>query len=135
MPRPRKPTNILEFSGAYKKNPQRAGARANEPKPNGPLGDPPAHFKEPEREIWNEIAAELHPGTACRADRGDFEQLCIMAAKVRAQYAAGGPMAVDEKAVAACNRLRTAFGLNPAARSRVAAAKQDPAKEDSFAAV
>ena len=42
--RPRKPTNLLEITGALRKNPKRARERAGEPRPNGSLGDPPARW-------------------------------------------------------------------------------------------
>ena len=42
--RPHKPTQILEISGAFAKNPARRRARANEPKIKAGLGDPPAEW-------------------------------------------------------------------------------------------
>jgi len=41
MARPRKPTNLLELTGAYHKNPQRRREREGEPIAPGPLGGPP----------------------------------------------------------------------------------------------
>jgi hypothetical protein len=45
--RPRKPTNLLEMSGALKKNPKRAKAHAGEPRPDGLLSEPPERWKPP----------------------------------------------------------------------------------------
>lgn len=45
MARPRKPGNVLELKGAFKRNPARGKARENEPKPNGEIGDPPTHYR------------------------------------------------------------------------------------------
>lgn len=135
MPRPRKPTKILQFTGAYAKNPHRADERANEPQPNGPLGDAPPHFKERERAIWIELVGEIHAGVGCKADRGSLEQLCVLVSKARTQYETGGPLAVDEKTLLAIDRYRSKFGLDPSSRSKVAATGEDKPKEDSFAAV
>jgi hypothetical protein len=43
--RPRKPTNLLEMSGALKKNPKRGKAREGEPRPDASLGAPPERWK------------------------------------------------------------------------------------------
>jgi hypothetical protein len=67
--RPPKPTEYLELTGAFRKNPARRKARADEPKPPSPsVGPPPAKFDifypelgyqraEKIRAVWDECAA------------------------------------------------------------------------------
>jgi hypothetical protein len=43
--RPRKPTKLLEITGALRKNPARGRAREGEPQPAGDLGDPPERWQ------------------------------------------------------------------------------------------
>ena len=44
MSRARKPTALLELTGALRKDPQRYRDRANEPRPDTSIGEPPADF-------------------------------------------------------------------------------------------
>jgi hypothetical protein len=45
MGRNRRPKAIHDASGTFEKHPERAAAFANEPKPDGPLGPPPAEWR------------------------------------------------------------------------------------------
>jgi hypothetical protein len=87
MGRPRKPTRELELSGAFEKHPERKRERENEPKPDGPIGPPPAHwlvddkafkFQEYGRlvAIWHEIVAQAPPGLLSVSDRTVLEIIC-----------------------------------------------------------
>jgi hypothetical protein len=87
MGRPRKPTKELELSGAFEKHPERKRERANEPKPDGPIGAPSLHwtvaddaFKFQEysrlRDIWHELVAQTPPGVLSVSDRVLFEIVC-----------------------------------------------------------
>jgi hypothetical protein len=69
MARPRKPSNILELNGAFKRNPSRGRARENEPVSNGEIGEPPAHLQANVAACWHEIVGYAHPLVLCRADR------------------------------------------------------------------
>ena len=71
MNRPRKPTSILEFKGAYKKNPQRR--RKAEPKPTKPVGRPPPHLDKDQRKAWRDIIRQCHPGVITQMDRAALE--------------------------------------------------------------
>lgn len=54
MPRHRKPTNVLELSGAFRKDPNRA--RPNEPISGTPFpSSPPRRLKRREQQAWKEI--------------------------------------------------------------------------------
>ena len=59
MGAPRKPTGVLERSGALKKDPKVGRERANEPVVLDPLGPPPADFPFPE--TWAELREESGP--------------------------------------------------------------------------
>jgi hypothetical protein len=87
MGRPRKPTKELELSGAFEKHPERKRERADEPKPDGPIGPPPPHwlvdsgafkFQEYGRliAIWHELIAQAPPGVLTIADRTQLEIIC-----------------------------------------------------------
>jgi hypothetical protein len=66
MGRPRKPTAVLELTGAFRKNPQR---KRTEPPTAGPLGDPPEHFTAEQAAVWHELASICPPGVLMRSDR------------------------------------------------------------------
>ncbi|UWZ84642.1 hypothetical protein [Occallatibacter riparius] len=68
--RPRKPTNLLEITGALRKNPSRARARQGEPQPALGLGEPPVRWQShpaaaqayelfAQDKSTNEVAAQL----------------------------------------------------------------------------
>lgn len=128
MARPRKPTNVLHLAGAFRKNPQRLAARANEPKPGAPLGDPPTWMDARERECWHWIADRCPPGVLTNADEGALE----LAAEMRA-------LVVKRKADGETRRLLkalyTELGMTPASRSKVHAKTGDDRPTNEFAAV
>lgn len=67
--RPRKPTQVLELSGAFKKDPQRKRARANEPQPLGSLPPYPGSMEGGTQEdAYNLIVATAPPGVLTDAD-------------------------------------------------------------------
>lgn len=69
MPGIRKPTNVLELKGAFKKDPQRARARANEPTDERDVGKPPRGLSKDERAAWKELTDCAIPGVLRYADR------------------------------------------------------------------
>jgi len=124
MGRPRKPTPVLELTGAFKKDPQRR--RDAEPVCEGPLGDPPLTWDNDEelRSIWKEIVSITPAGVLTRADRLIVEMICITMKRVRSGHALLGEMRL----------LMTGLGklgLTPADRSKVSIAKEED--EDEFA--
>jgi hypothetical protein len=86
MPQPRKPTKVLEASGAFKKNPQRK--RPNEPIVREPLGSPPDTLTAEERKAWMEFAEQSPTGVLTQADRQAVESASVLMAKFRASYQA-----------------------------------------------
>lgn len=144
MARPRKPTNVLHLSGAFKHNPDRLAARANEPKPSGPVGDPPDNMDVETARCWREIVAEAPPGVLTNADRG----ILAIAADLRRHAEQGDPVNVaprgaepeyeyvtDPKKIALLVRCYTELGMTPASRSKVQAKPTEEAPINAFAAV
>lgn len=110
MGRPRKPTALLELTGALDKNPQRR--RDNEPKPAGPLGPPPKHFDEELAEIWNELSAMCPARVLTVADRWLVELACRTMQQVRN----GSALAAERNLLLSC---LSRMGLTPADRSKI----------------
>ena len=117
--RPRKPTNVLEFSGALDKNPQRRRARAGEPKPDKPLGACPRSQNDRVRAAWNFIKRSAPAGVLTKADRTGV----LAAAICLAEFELNGSL--DH--IKEYRQWASRFGLTPADRSRVSI--PDPPKE------
>jgi hypothetical protein len=111
MGRPRKPTAVLELTGAFRKNPQR---RRTEPPATGPLGDPPEHFTAEQASVWHELAAVCPPGVLTRSDRLIVEIAVVLMLRVRQQ---GPRMRRGELNVLISVLSR--MGMSPADRLRV----------------
>lgn len=136
MARPRKPTNILAFSGAFKKDPQRAASRANEPKPKKGIGEPPAHFNEAQAAIWRELVELIAESHDLRAsDRVILEQFCNALLTMRSETEHTRGTAYDVKLGNLIKQFCTELGMTPASRSKVPGIPTDEKKDDSFAAV
>ena len=71
MARLKTPTKILEFKGAYKKDPQRR--REGEPKPTGKVGRAPMHLDKIQQKAWRDIIRQCHPGVITQMDRAALE--------------------------------------------------------------
>lgn len=83
MPARRKPTAMLEATGAFQKNPQRRRERANEPTWNGPVGDPPDWFDRHLAQVWSELEAHAAPGVLARSDSLLLEITSVLLFKYR----------------------------------------------------
>jgi len=103
---------MLELNGSLRHNPDRARARANEPKPKGELGNPPAYFTASEKRLWRELAKMAHPGVLTCMDRWTVESICILMAKLRAR-------AIKTQELGLLISLLARCGFTPADRSRV----------------
>lgn len=129
MARPRKPSNVLEMAGAFKKNPDRRRAREQEPEPAGDIGDPPEFLDEVERGCWIELVSLCHEGVLCAADRPFMEY----GARVWAQLRNSGE--IDPKLGIRFETVCARLGMTPADRSKVSGRKPDGKKDpyDEFA--
>ncbi len=117
MPRPRKPTDSLELSGAFRKNPQRA--RPPEAKSRRPFGTPPTHLSEADKAVWSEIEADLPRGVLTSADRYVVELLARLVAKLRADWLTGTEMSQMTWCL-------SHLGMTPSDRSKVLAPEVEP---------
>jgi hypothetical protein len=121
MSRPRKPTAILELNGAFAKNPKRGRARASEPKPGGPLGDPPAHLSVGGKAAWVELQSFVPANVLTAADRWLVELCCQIMADLREN---GRASRLNIKGVPGCDSAQllqglSKMGLSPSDRSKV----------------
>lgn len=71
MARPRKPTALLELSGAFREHPNRK--RPNEPVDSRNLGDPPGRLASDAVPFWAEIADMVTGGILTYRDRWAVE--------------------------------------------------------------
>ena len=145
MGRPRKPTQELELSGAFEKDPQRKRARSQEPKSEVPIGPPPQNWDVPDgalrcqefqrlRVIWEELVSQAPPGVLSSSDRLHLEVVCGLVHKYRRNL-------LKDAGLKTLNKMMGEIALNAAARSRftvnVFSGAQAPSnKEDNaFAAI
>jgi hypothetical protein len=110
MARPRKPTNVLDLSGAYKKNPQRR--RPNEPKPEWGIGKAPRSLTPRQQAIWREIVKHCAPEVLTCQGRFTLEIICMGVDTVRQ----GTASPADSDRVF---KQLGKFGLTPGERSNV----------------
>lgn len=123
MPAPRKPTNVLQLAGAFKENPSRAEARANEPKPTEPLStQAPATLTELEATCWRDIRAHVYERSVAAHDELALEVAAKLLREIRYE-----PGPLDIKTVNAFFKFLSLFGMTPADRSRISVEKKAPA--------
>ena len=85
MPAHRKPTELLELSGAFQRNPNRR--RPVEPKSPHPIGEPPACLAPDEAGCWREFVSNAPAGVLTAGDRWALEALARLHAKSSAPEA------------------------------------------------
>jgi hypothetical protein len=111
MPRPRKPAEVLELSGAFAMHPDRR--RAGGPKAKGPIGDPPGHLAPEEAAAWCEFTGDALAGVLTSGNRFAVEAVCRLMAEARRESSARGRGKRPDG-------LPRAARATPASRSRVA---------------
>lgn len=124
MARPRKPTNVLELTGAFKKNPQR---KREDAEAVGALTDAPLHLGGAVLHAWNEIARYAPRDVLTDSDRLSLE----LAANLLAQFRAD-PVEFPAAKLVRLEALLGKFGMTPADRSKVGGKKEAP-KGNPFA--
>jgi hypothetical protein len=118
MSRPRKPTNLIALQGGFRKHPERARARANEPQPQGELGEPPACLGKAQQAVWYELSAQVPAGVLTNADRMLVEISVRLISKMRSGRATAGETSLLQSCL-------SRMGLTPADRSRVSTSVSD----------
>lgn len=124
MPANRKPTAVLEASGAFRNHPSRA--RGNEPNTGRGVGPAPEYLGGAERAIWDEIVGNCAPGVFQSSDRLMLKALAVLEAEFRADPAGFGGRKY-ERLVA----LLVKCGMTPADRSRVSVPNGETEKPKS----
>lgn len=113
MARPRKPTRILELSGAFKKDPQRRAARSGEPEVKEAIGKPPPGLTRRVRAAWLEIVKNTPPGVLTSADR-----IAVgIASRLLSREKAGRGLKAAERGQLI--KLLEAFGQTPRSRTYI----------------
>lgn len=124
MGRNHTPTAILDAKGSFIHNPQLK--RPNEPKGRKLSETPPKDFTPEQKAIWKELMSMLAPGVAFNSDRWALRHLVILEAKSREP----GPFK-DSEHTKLLNYLDR-FGLNPAARCKIAVEQPKESKLAKF---
>lgn len=114
MPRPRKPTVILEAIGAFDKDPQRRTQREHEPQAEG-RPQKPKFLKGATSRVWDRLLAEVEKlEVAKSADSVEFSILCCLVADFEEN-----PSRIPVGKLELMRKLLTTFGLDPATRARL----------------
>lgn len=108
----RKPTALLELSGAFDKNPQRK--RTAEPNSGRGVGPAPGYLTEGQQEIWDEIVGNCAAGVFQSGDRLVLESLVVLVSEFRADPPSFGGRRYQQLVT-----LLSRCGMTPADRSRV----------------
>jgi hypothetical protein len=137
MPRPRKPSKVLEISGAFKKNPARKRARATEPKVGLPLGAPPEEWTEGAGhnprcasllKIWQQIVDQDKVLKVLNSShRFLVENTCHLMYKIRRASMGYGKATSGDYAQVKSNLV--AMGMTPIDSPRVAEAVRAPDRD------
>lgn len=126
--RPPLPTAQQELAGAFKHDPQRRDARANEPQPTGPLGGPPSDFEDAQLKAWNDIVSGACPGVLTNADEIAVELGARTLAKIRTS-----PEFVTNGERTFLLSLLSRFGMTPADRTRIHIPQKNDAAPNRYA--
>ena len=118
MPAVRKPTAILEASGAFENHPSRR--RPREPNSGRGVGPAPEWLAEDERRAWDQIVGDCAAGVFQSSDRVFLEQLARLLAKSRRRSDGSGV-----NAVGLILQMLSRCGMTPADRSKVVVVKAD----------
>ena len=112
MPAHRKPTAVLEASGAFKSNPSRR--RQREPDSGRGVGPAPADMSDAQKATWNEIVADCAAGVFQSGDRVMLEALVVLVDLFRRDREAFSGRKHQQMMA-----LLVRCGMTPADRSRI----------------
>lgn len=122
MPHPRKPTQILELSGAFAKNPKRRRARDGEPTPKADLTTRAEKLSKLEGACWDRIV-KLAPNGVLK----DCDEIIVeLTARLWARLKRGKATAADATQLRNCLQQ---LGMTPASRSTVKVPGEKDANE------
>ncbi len=109
----RKPTNVLQLSGAFARNPNRT---RTDPQPRGPVGSAPRQTPITFRKAWSMIVNACPDGVLADRDRIAVELVASLFKEFRSD-----PALFPAVKFARLQSLLADLGMSPAAASRVAA--------------
>jgi len=116
MGAPRKPTALKEVQGTAHRNKQRQNP--DEPEPERGIGPAPEHLNAQEKQIWDEIVANMYAGVLGEADRMALELMVKLICIVRNDFEA-----MTGAQLARLNGLMSQFGMTPADRTKISVPK------------
>lgn len=126
MSRPRTATKILQLRGAFKKNPDRAKERENEPVVKNAISKtPPRHLSESEKKVWRELVKSCPAGVATTADSQTMELAVVLMNEFRTDRSD-----FNAAKISALKNLLGLFGMNPSDRTKLSV--EQPKKENEF---
>lgn len=118
MGRPRKPTRVLEITGAAKNHPARIAARGNEPKITASIGEAPAYLNSHAAEKWTEIVSDPDYGQVLNAShRETLGHYCLLHQRFVEDVLGERTMTASERQT--YHSLAMQLGRTPAAQSKV----------------
>ncbi len=113
MPRPRKPLDVLEATGAVRKDPARYRDRQHAPPSSlDGIGDPPERLSLEQQAIWLEIVGNTEPGALLSSDRLILEMVCRLQDKFQRNCIRAGELAILQSSLAK-------MGFSPVDRAKV----------------
>ena len=131
MARQRTPTNVLYLKGAFKKDPQRAKGRQNEPKPTAGIGDCPKYLIKTNKRykaIWDSRVKRAPPGVLYCSDISALVLLVRLEFEVIYNFETMANARISQYRL-----LCGSFGSTPADRSKVDTGKRlDEGEFDEF---
>jgi phage terminase small subunit len=122
MARPRKPSAILELSGAFDHDPQRR--RPNEPVDTRELGDPPDRLPAAAKKYWAELASQAVHGVLRYSDRWTVEIASRLMLKVVTDQ-------IKPAELTTLRSLLASMGLSPSDRAKLSVPVEAPHNEFS----
>jgi hypothetical protein len=108
---------LLELAGALKHDPKRYADR-REPKPSGPLGDPPKRLRRAEKAMWAELVSIIPEGVLGNSDRWLVEITSRLMAKM-VKNGIGGAVGLTGSELSQLSTLLGRMGMTPSDRSKV----------------
>jgi hypothetical protein len=82
MANPRKPANVLQLSGAKRRNPARYKNRGKQPVDKRGIGNVPSDLTDAQKAAWHELVKN-DPGVLLRSDRIAVECTARLMAQIR----------------------------------------------------
>jgi phage terminase small subunit len=125
MTRPRKPTKLLETTGAFLRNPQRRRQRQHEPQIEGEVKKP-AYLKGRAARIWDEYAPQLiQAGILNALGSYSFATWCCLEAEWEE-----GPQRMNSARIAVKKAYGGAFGLDASSQAKVVAVNTGSSEQE-----